>query len=88
MPGIVIVGAGFGGIAIERAQVELPGEAAHVEAEFSLTVGPAARLVEESGAGPDVREAIAREVAEAFRPYEANGACALPATVLLVTASS
>jgi SAM-dependent methyltransferase len=84
----ILEGAGFTGIAVEHARVELPGRAAHVEAEFSLTVGPAASLVEERGSGPDLREAIVREVTEAFRPYEANGACMLPATVLLVTASS
>ena len=84
----ILEGAGFGGVAIERARIELPGGAAHMEAEFSLAVGPAAALIEERRAGPDVREAIAREVAEAFRTYETNGACALPATVLLVTASS
>ena len=84
----ILDAAGFRGVAIEHARIELPGGAAHVEAELALIIGPVAALVDEREADQSTREAIAREVAEAFRPFERNGACALPATVLLVTASS
>jgi SAM-dependent methyltransferase len=84
----VLGAAGFEGIAVARERVDLPGEGATREAEIALTMGPPAALLDERGLDDAARAEISAEVAEAFRAYERDGACALPATVLVVTASS
>ncbi len=84
----ILAAAGFGDARAAREQVELPGGPAGQEAEFALTIGPTASLLDERPPGDETRAVILREIADAFRPYERDGVCALPATVLLVTASS
>ena len=84
----ILAAAGFGDASVAREQVELPGGPAGQEAEFALTIGPTASLLDERPPGDETRAVILREIADAFRPYERDGACTLPATVLLVTASS
>jgi SAM-dependent methyltransferase len=84
----ILAAAGFGDARVAREPVGLPGGSASQEAEFATMMGPMASLLDERPPGEAVRAAIVREVADAFRPYERDGACALPATVLLVTASA
>jgi SAM-dependent methyltransferase len=84
----ILAAAGFHGVAVARERVALLGGSAEEEAEHSLAMGPAARLMEERASAAEVREAILREVANAFRAYERDGACALPGTVLIVIAGA
>ena len=84
----ILDAAGFGDARVAREQVELPGGPAGQEAEFALKIGPTAGLLDERPPDDKARAAILREIADAFHRYERDGACALPATVLVVTASS
>ncbi len=84
----ILAAAGFGDARVAREQVELPGSPAWQEAEFALSIGPTAGLLDERPADDRTRAVILTEIADAFRPYERDGACALPATVFLVTASA
>lgn len=84
----ILGAAGFEDARIAREPVGLPGGSASHEAEFATVMGPAARLLDERPPDEARRAAIVREIAEALRPYERDGACTLPATVLVVTASA
>lgn len=82
----ILGAAGFGSVAVARERLALAGRSAREEAEHSLTMGPASRLIADRATSPGDREAIVREIEAAFRPYEREGRCALPATVFVVTA--
>jgi SAM-dependent methyltransferase len=81
--------AGFGSIAIETSELQLPGAAtAEDEAHFACEMGPAGRLLRERA--PDdaaARAAICAEVADAFRPFETEHGVRAPATVFCVEAT-
>lgn len=84
----ILAAAGFGDAQVAREQVELPGRPANEEAALALAIGPTAGLLDERPADDRTREAILGEITDAFRPYERDGACALPAAVFLITASA
>ena len=84
----ILAAAGFGDAKIVHERVMLPGDSADEEAGFALTIGPTAGLLDERPPGDATRAAIRREIADALRPYERDGVCVLPATVLVVTASA
>jgi hypothetical protein len=56
------------------------------EADAALMMGPSARLIDEKKPDAATREAIRREIEDAFLALSAGGALRLPSTVLLVTA--
>jgi len=84
----ILGGAGFGDVRVEREQIELPGGSPREEAEQGLAMGPAARLLEDRPPVPQTRAAILHEIETVFSRYERDGRCALPATVLVVTAGA
>ncbi len=84
----ILAAAGFHGIEVSRERILLPGGPAQEEAAHGLTIGPAARLLDDRQPGPDMRAAILGDLAEAFRRYEQDGRCALPATVVVVSAEA
>lgn len=75
--------AGFAEVAIAREHPAIAVSDPQEEAAHSLIMGPVARLIDEKQPDAATREAIRREVQEAFA---ANGTTTLPSTVLLVTA--
>lgn len=82
----ILAAAGFGGVGVARERIALPGGSAEHEAALACAIGPTGRLLDERAPSDKARAAILRETADAFRPFERDGACALPATVFLVTA--
>jgi SAM-dependent methyltransferase len=84
----ILVAAGFTGLAIETIATLLPGApTAEEEAAFACLVGPLTRLIQTRAPDPATREAIAREVAEGFRPYQSAAGVQLPGMFHYVTAT-
>ena len=84
----ILAAAGFQAIDSSRERLLLPGGSAQEEAAHGLTLGPAARLLDERQPDLDTRAAILGELAEAFRRYERGGRCAVPATVIIASAEA
>ena len=84
----ILTAAGFAGLAIETATTLMPGAAsAEDEAAFACEVGPLTRLLQTHEADAATRQAIAREVAERFRPYQSAAGVRIPATLHYVSAT-
>jgi SAM-dependent methyltransferase len=82
----VLTGAGFSAIAIDRAHPVIHGGSAEEEARQAVQMGPVARLIEEKNPEPAIREAIARDIEEAFAALAAKGPIRLDSTIFLVGA--
>ncbi len=78
--------AGFADIEIEREATTVFGSTPREEAEHACLMGPPGRLIDEKKPDDATREAIRREMEEAFAAHAQGGEMRLPATVLLVTA--
>ena len=83
----ILTAAGFGEIRIETTTTHMPGAAtAEAEAEFACQVGPLTRLLQTREPDAATRQAIVREVAERFRPYQSEDGVRIPATLHYVSA--
>jgi SAM-dependent methyltransferase len=79
--------AGFLDISIEKRGFHVIGRSARSEAEMSVVLGPAGRLLDEKGADDAARQSLARDIEPALAPYAApGGEIRLPGTILLVKA--
>ena len=78
--------AGFAEIEIHREATTVFGSTPRQEAEHASLMGPPGRLIDEKKPDEATREAILREMEEAFAAHAQGGEMLLPATVLLVTA--
>jgi SAM-dependent methyltransferase len=84
--GSFLSAAGFDAIEIHRETPNIIGSSPEEEAEHAFIMGPPARLIDEKKPNEAVREAIKREMIEAFAAHARGSEMRLPATVLLVTA--
>jgi SAM-dependent methyltransferase len=84
----ILEAAGFGSIAIERADVPmLPGGGdPAVAADVFLDIGPLGRVLREMGAGDALRERVKSTVREALEAHARDGRLELPSVVWLVQA--
>ena len=84
----VLTGAGFSGIVVEEVRPFIRGHrTAEEEAAFARAAGPVNRLLIEKNAEPAVRDEIAREIAEGFRPFVTEEGFRAPSTFWRVSAS-
>jgi SAM-dependent methyltransferase len=81
-----LAAAGFADIEIRRERMDVIGAGPEAEAELALTMGPAGRLIDEKQPAAATREALRREIVEAYIALVNNGELRLPATIFLVTA--
>jgi SAM-dependent methyltransferase len=81
-----LAAAGFSAIEIHRETPAIRGSTPEEEAEHACIMGPSGRLIDEKQPPPAVREAIRREMSEAFAAYANGAAMLLPSTVFVVTA--
>lgn len=79
--------AGFARVAVATESVVVIGDTPEEEADLAFRMGPSARFIEEHAPDEPVRDAIRRAIAEAFRPFAADGGTLLPAAVHIVTAA-
>ena len=82
----ILAAAGFAEIAVERAHPTILCGSPEEEARQALAMGPTARLIEEKQPDEATRQAIARDIEQAFAAEAASGEIRLPATILLVAA--
>jgi len=83
----VLAAAGFADIAIEpRRFIVHGGDSAAAAAEHAGQMGAVQRLIDEKRADEAARQAIVKDIATAFVPYETADGLRFPATFLLVTA--
>jgi SAM-dependent methyltransferase len=78
--------AGFADIAVNREYPDILASSPSEEAEFACKMGPSARVIDEKQADEATRQAIRREIEQAFAAGLGHANTALPSTVLLVTA--
>ena len=79
--------AGFTNVSVAEELTWIAGHGTpEEEAEFAFAAGPLARLVNETKPGAEVRAEIAREIAEAFRPYAGENGLRVPTSIYCVTA--
>jgi SAM-dependent methyltransferase len=69
-----------------REPLRLGGGSLDDAVEFALEVGPAASVLREAGAGPELRAQVAASVREALEPYAAGGSPSLPSAAWIFTA--
>jgi hypothetical protein len=80
----VLTAAGLAEIAVERAHPTIICGSPEEEARQALAMGPTARLIEAKNPDEATRQAIAREIEDAFAAEAAAGPIRLPATIFLV----
>jgi SAM-dependent methyltransferase len=78
--------AGFADIAVHREHPDIFASTPEEEAEHASIMGPSGRLIDEKKPDAATRQAIRREIEEAFAAYTRGGKMSLPSTVFLVTA--
>lgn len=76
----LLEGAGFAGVEAEdvREPLGIGGGDLDDAVEFVLEIGPAARVLREAGAGPELRARIAETIREALAPFVVDGKPMLP----------
>jgi SAM-dependent methyltransferase len=85
----VLAGAGYSRIDVDEQRPTLAGHATpEEEAAFAVAAGPLARLFAEKKPEAGIRDEIARDIAEAFRPFATDQGLRIPSTVYFVTASA
>lgn len=83
----ILTEAGFADIAIEPRRFFVHGgHDAESAAEHAGQMGAVQRLIDEKGADEATRQAIIKDIAAAFVPYQSAGGLRFPATFLLATA--
>jgi SAM-dependent methyltransferase len=82
----ILAAAGFAEIAVERAHPTILCGSPEEEARQALAMGPTARLIEEKRPDEATRQALARDIEQAFAAEARAGEIRLPGTILLVAA--
>ncbi|HET9148407.1 MAG TPA: methyltransferase domain-containing protein [Acetobacteraceae bacterium] len=82
----ILSAAGFAGIGVAAEAVPVLDGSLDDAADIACFMGPAGALLDEKAADAQSREAIRREIREAFTKYDTSVPLRLPATVLIVTA--
>ncbi len=83
----VFTAAGFEEVAITAEDLNLLGPATAEEtAEFACVMGPAGRLIREKHAPADTVQAIAAEIAEAYKDYATSDGVRVPAKINFISA--
>ena len=83
----VFTAAGFEEVAITAEDLDLLGPATAEEtAEFACVMGPAGRLIREKHAPADTVQAIAAEIAEAYKDYATSDGVRVPAKINFISA--
>jgi SAM-dependent methyltransferase len=78
--------AGFADIAVHREHPQIFTASAREEAEHACIMGPSGRLIDEKKPNAATREAIRRDIEQAFAAHASDGEASLTSTVLVVTA--
>jgi SAM-dependent methyltransferase len=78
--------AGFADIAVHSEHPRIFSASAAEEAEHACIMGPSGRLIDEKKPDAATREAVRRDIEQAFANRSRDGKTALSSTVLLVTA--
>jgi SAM-dependent methyltransferase len=81
-----LAAAGFADIDIRRAHPDMIGESPETEAAHALVMGPSGRLIDEKQPDAATREALRRELTQAFAAHVKDGALRLPSAIFLVCA--
>jgi SAM-dependent methyltransferase len=81
-----LTAAGFADIEIRRERPDMIGASPEAEAEHALVMGPSGRLIDEKQPDKATREALRREMAEAFAAHVKGGELRLASTIFLVSA--
>jgi SAM-dependent methyltransferase len=83
----ILIGAGFTGVEVEplETMIRIGGGRTLAEvADFTLQLGPTARILQESP--PELKARVAASIAEALQPYYADGEVAMKGALWLVRA--
>jgi SAM-dependent methyltransferase len=78
--------AGFDGVRIDRETANIFGSSPQEEAEHACLMGPSGRLIDEKNPDEATRQAIRRELEEAFAAHAGGKEMLLRATMFVVTA--